>query len=111
MRIELKALNGRRCRYRAEVVKFGIKHNYRDYPTQTILLTDVQFAESDIMATDHLWFTVGATLSRLMLAPGDKIEFDARVGIYEKGYINPRKYINERETDYKLKRPSRIVKL
>ena len=61
--------------------------------------------------TDHIWFCVGKRLASLDLKEGDKVSFEARVGSYEKGYVNYREYIDERETDYKLNNPTKIVKL
>jgi signal peptidase I len=74
----------------------------------TILLKDVTRTDSGLRVTDHIWFTVGKTISVLELQPGDIVEFDARVGDYVKGYVNNREYIDERILDYKLNRPTRF---
>jgi hypothetical protein len=111
MREQLESVNGNRMRFRATVKRFGTKKNYHGYPEPTILLKNVTFVDNGSVATDHIWFTVGKTLAKLMLKPGEIVEFDARVGEYIKGYVNHREYIDEREIDYKLNRPTKFSKL
>lgn len=109
MRKNLGNINGSRTRFRATVKRFGSKKNYHGYPEPTILLIDVAFAETDKQASDHIWFTVGTTIKKLGLKPGDVVEFDARVGEYIKGYVNRREYIDNRTLDYKLNRPTKFA--
>jgi hypothetical protein len=111
MRKELKAISGERVRFRAIVERFGKKTNYHGFPSPTILLKNVTFAETGKEATDHVWFSVGKTIEALDLDAGTIIEFEARVGDYQKGYVNHREYIDERTIDYKLNRPTRFVKI
>lgn len=111
MRKKLKSVNGKRMRFRAIVERFGTKKNYHGYPEPTILLKQVTFVDNGVVATDHIWFTVGKTINKLMLKPGEIVEFDARVGEYIKGYVNHRDYIDERQVDYKLNRPTKFAKL
>lgn len=111
MRTKLKAANNQRLRFKAKVERFGIKPNYHGFPEKTILLTEVKFLENNRPATDHIWFTVGKTFEALNLKPGDSIEFDARIGEYVKGYVNHREYIDDREIDYKLTRPTKMAKV
>jgi hypothetical protein len=47
----------------------------------------------------------------LNLSVGDKIQFDARVGEYVKGYVNWREQIDERTIDYKLNYQTKFIKL
>jgi hypothetical protein len=111
MRKILKNQDGIRHRFKARVERFGTKTNYHGFPAPTLLLTDVRFASNNKPATDHIWFTVGKTIEKMELQPGDIIEFDARVGEYVKGYVNHRDWTDERTIDYKLNRPTRIVKV
>jgi hypothetical protein len=111
MRTELKKINGTRTRFRGTVERTGSRPNYHGFPEPTVLLKNVVFVNTGKLATDHIWFTVGKTLERLALQPGDIVEFDARVGDYVKGYINQKEYIDEREIDYKLNRPTKIQKV
>jgi hypothetical protein len=107
MREKLKNKNNERLLFSATVNKFGLKPNWHGYGVPTILVTDVKF-EDVSFACDHLWFTVGKTIEKLNLKVGDKITFEARVSKYVKGYVNHREGINERRTDFKLNRPTKI---
>lgn len=111
MRKELRKMDGQRTRFRATVERFGSKTNYHGYPEPTILFKDVYHIESQELACDHIWFTVGKTIAALGLTSGDTVEFDARVGSYMKGYVNYRKGIDESTLDYKLNRPTNFKKV
>ena len=111
MRKQLGKINDQRLRFRATVSRFGTKTNYHGFPEPTILLTDIVRLDTDELLTDHLWFPVGKRFGSISLKPGDVIEFDARVGSYKKGYVNHSQGIDERTTDYKLRIPSKIVKV
>lgn len=111
MRKDLKKMDGKRTRFRATVERFGTKKNYHGYPEPTILFKDVFVVDTQQIACDHLWFTVGKTIAALMLNPGDTVEFDARVGVYVKGYVNHREYVDDRKMDYKLNRPTNFKKV
>ena len=92
----------KRYRFGATVVKCGIKNNcFKGYPERTMLLGNVVDLDMDEIVTDHIWIVVGKTLCELDLKAGDKIEFNARVGRYRKGYYKD-KY------DYKLNRMTKI---
>lgn len=88
MRIKLKEIGyNTRERYTAVVGRCGIKYNsYKKFPERTFVLNDVTLANKGEIVTDHLWVTVGKTLAKLDLKSGDKISFNARVGMYKKGY-------------------------
>lgn len=103
MRKELQNIGTKtRNRYRAAVGRMGIKSNvFKGFPERTILLKNIVNVDTEEVVTNHLWFTVGKTLKKLKLKEGDEITFNARVGIYEKGYI-------EKTTDYKLNRMTKI---
>ena len=86
----LKAFDHQRFTIQATVARFGQKRGWRGATLRTILLLDVRRAQDGLLLTDHLWFTCGTTFDRLHLHPGDRIQFDARVAPYEKGYQGPR---------------------
>lgn len=108
MRKNLKNQEGVRTKFRGTVDRFGTKANWHGLPEPTLLLKNILFAETSREATDHLWFTVGKTIERLQLQPGDTVEFEARVVLYEKGYVNERHGIDDRQVDYKLNRPTKF---
>lgn len=103
MRTKLKEIgNKTRERYTAIIGRCGVKYNdFKGFPERTVVLKDVRLANSNKITTDHLWVTVGKTLSELDLKAGDVILFDARVGIYKKGS-------HFRKRDYKLNRMTKI---
>lgn len=115
MRRELKKLNGERMRFVGTVERFGTKRAFRGPDIRTVLLTGVhREAEPDQLLTDHLWFTYTKTFTGLGLQPGDKISFDARVSLYEKGYSGRRAWETGEAwsaTDYRLERPTKVVRL
>ena len=104
MRIKLKNIGSEtRKRYRATVGRMGIKSNsFKGFPERTIVLNNVIDMETNEEVTDHLWFTAGKQIKELNLKAGDIISFNARVGIYKKGY-------KHKEKDYKLNRMTKIV--
>jgi len=111
MRKKLAEKNGERLMFTGTVERFGTAKNWHGYPERTILVKDIVFTDSENFATDHLWFKVGKIISRMNLKEGDKIQFEARVSRYIKGYVNWREYIDERQMDYKLNRPTKFKKL
>ncbi|ACU54565.1 hypothetical protein Afer_1649 [Acidimicrobium ferrooxidans DSM 10331] len=83
-------------------------------PERSILLLDVRLVTTGEVVTDHLWFTYGASLARLELQPGDRIQFDARVGRFIKSYQGRRaEELGEAwsELDYRLERSTKVCKL
>ncbi len=103
MRKNMKTINGSRLRFRGVVERFGTKPNWHGFPEDTLLLRDVTRLDTGEVVCDHLWFTRGLTWAGI--SQGATVESDARVGVYEKGYVNRRQWIDERELDYKLTRP------
>ena len=103
MRQKLKEIGSEtRERYMATIGRCGIKYNnFKNAPERTLVLKDVTLVGKIKPVTDHLWITVGKTLSELDLKAGDVITFDARVGIYKKGS-------HFRKRDYKLNRMTKI---
>ena len=104
MRTELQKIGKEtRNRYKGTVEKMGIKSNrFKNFPERTMLLKNVVDVSTGKEVTDHLWFTVGKTLSNLNLRAEDEISFNARVGSYRKGHR--RKY-----KDFKLNNMSKVV--
>lgn len=111
MRKKLAPIDEQRLRFRATVERFGKKLNWKGYSEDTVLLKEVFIMETNELATDHIWFTVGKTWYELNLKPGDVIEFDARVGAYQKGYVHRLAENKKRKVDYKLNRPTMIKKI
>lgn len=103
MRDQLRSINKVRARFRATVGGFGERTSH-GHPKPMVLLTNVRDAQHGHVLTDHVWFDRRKWVEDLQLAIGDEIEFDARVGSYVKGYAD------ERQVDYKLNHPSRIIK-
>lgn len=112
MRRKLAKINGSRQRFRGTFVRYGTKPAWNSpVPLPTILLKDVQDAATGSVVTDHLWFNLTKGFAALDLAPGDLVEFDARVKPYQKGRVNRWQGIDERTTDYKLSHPTKIQKV
>lgn len=109
MRNQLKAIDGERLRFTARIERFGTKRGWKGKSERTVLLRDIRKDGDDTIVTDHLWFTAGKTWSADGVAPGAIVSFDARVGIYEKGYKGHREDVmTSFGTDYRLERPTRL---
>ena len=108
MREELKKINGKRLRFTAVVERFGQKSAFRGNPIPTVLLKEVRIVGTDDIVTDHLWFTKGKSWDDTFV--GGVVEFDARVGVYEKGYKGYRDDVdNPVHSDYRLERPTKVT--
>lgn len=114
MRNILKNIDGERKTFRGEFVRFGSKSGYRK-PVKTLLLKNI-YDTDDKFITSHLWFNLTIGFEDLNLWPGDRVQFDARVKTYTKGYKGhlpdpqkPGKSIEK--TDYKLSHPTKLKKL
>ncbi len=109
-RPRLQALgNTERHTFTATFVRFGTKHGWQ-VPERTVLLSNVKLGTETV--ADHLWFTCGKTWDQLDLQAGDSVQFDARVGKYQKGYQGYREDVYKpRMTDYRLERPTKASKL
>ncbi len=104
MRTELQKIGKEtRNRYKGTVERMGIKSNrFKNFPERTMLLKNVVDVSTGKEVTDHLWFTVGKTLSNLNLRAEDEISFNGRVGSYRKGHKGKYK-------DFKLNNMSKVV--
>lgn len=110
MREELKKIKGQRIKFSAIISKYGFKRAYRGPDLKTVLLIDVKDVVNNITVADHLWFTCGKSWEPF--CEGDVIEFEARVGIYQKGYKGRREDVfNPVSYDYRLERPTKMKKV
>jgi hypothetical protein len=108
MRKNLEDKLGLRKKFRAIIARFGKKVNYQGYTDTTLLLTHLVDAETNQSVTDHHWFAYTKGFEKAQIKEGDTIEFEARVKVYKKGYINRKLAINRQQTDYKLSHPTHI---
>jgi hypothetical protein len=109
MRKSLAKLNEVRTKFSAIFERYGTKVGWNGYAERTILLKNV--SDGTRIVTDHIWFTLTKGFWELgELKQGDIVDFHARVKEYEKGYVNHREYIDQREIDYKLSHPTKIRK-
>jgi hypothetical protein len=108
MRTTLKKLDQVRKKFRGVFQREGKKTNWHGYAEPTILLRDIT-DEAGKAVTDHLWFSRTKSFDALgRMEPGDVIEFEARITSYRKGYVNRSIKIDQRSTDYKLSRPTKL---
>ena len=103
MRKALKNIVGRQ-RFRGKFVRTGTasKGRFGQFGVkETLLLEEVSLVATNELVTDHLWFNMTMGFEGECLSPGDYVEFDARVHIYEKGYRGG-------GIDYQLFRPTKV---
>lgn len=106
-RRELALREGERLRFRARLVRFGMKASYRGPDIKTALLADVIFVDTGERAAEHIWIAAGKWAHEAR--EGDALEFDARVKRYSKGYMGRRLgALIERpaSVDWRLSRPN-----
>lgn len=94
------------------VGRFGHKDSYRGGPIPTVLFKDVKNENGEII-TDHLWFNFTKGFQKADISENDLVQFNARVGYYEKGYKgykDDEELLAEHpvETDCKLSFPTKI---
>ncbi len=79
---------------------------------RTVLLKDICDA-GGVIVCDHLWFNLTKAFALLNLQPGDRVQFDARVKKYVKGYFGRRDDVFDKpaEVDYKLSHPTKVTKV
>jgi hypothetical protein len=109
MRKLLASEKGFRKKFHAVFRRFGRKVNYHGYSDETILLVRVTDAETNTVVADHIWFSLTKGFEKLNLKPGMKVEFEARIKSYRKGYVNRSSNLDHRTMDYKLSNPTRIA--
>jgi len=108
MRKELAKKEGERKKFEATVSRLGRKTNYLGHREDTILLVNIIDSETNQTVTGHLWFSFTKGFESANVKPGDRIEFEARVRKYSKGYVNRRYEVNKKQTDYRLSHPTKI---
>jgi hypothetical protein len=111
MRKKLAAESGNRKKFSAVFERLGKKVNFKGYSEETILLKNITDLETNVVLTDHVWFSFTQGFIKASLAPGDRVEFEARVKEYKKGYVNRSLKINDSAIDYKLSNPTKIKRL
>lgn len=111
MRHGLAPLLGKRLRWQATVIEFGLQHTepVASRPARMVCLGPVVRVATGSVVTDHVWLKVSLSVARLHLQPGDTVSFDATVTAYWKGYFYPSRGIDERRLDYKLLMPAAFV--
>lgn len=108
MRKALGAVAGERMHFTATISRLGKKNNFRGAPSETVLFTDVRNAAGELV-TDHIWFTVGKTMSVVFGNLGKKVSFEARVTAYTKGYKGQGlDMLKPKEKDFKLSNPTQV---
>ena len=106
----LEAMDEFRGKFTGIFERYGTKPGYYK-PDVTILIKDITDSTGNIVA-DHLWFNYTKGFKNVgELNTNDVIEFVARVTPYVKGYVNNKECIDDREIDYRLSHPTKIVKL
>ncbi len=108
MRKHLQDKIGLRKKFRAVFSHYGKKINYQGYSDTTLLLTNIVDTETNLFVTDHQWFAFTKGFEKVQLKEGAVIEFEARVKVYKKGYVNPKISVKKRQSDYKLSHPTKI---
>jgi hypothetical protein len=109
MRKHLASDTGVRKKFRAKFSRFGKKTNYRGYTEETILLVQVIDVETQNVVTGHIWFSYTKGFQKIDLVAGMTLEFEARIKMYKKGYVNRRWEVDKRSLDYKLGNPTKIA--
>ena len=107
MRDGLAPFVGQRHRFAATIDRIGVKDEWRS--AITVLLKDVELADTGDVVADHLWLRYGPWANELAsgLQVGARITFDAVVTRYVKGYTGDdsvRQAARPRELDYGLEK-------
>ena len=113
MRQELKRIQEQRKTFIGTFKRYGTKSNWHGFPEATILLMDIKDNNGKIV-TDHIWFKMTKGFESLgELKKGNKIQFDARVKEYIKGYAGYKEeaqWEKPLEEDCQLNFPTKIKK-
>ena len=111
MRKELAAESGNRKKFSAVFSRIGKKVNFKGYSEETILLKSITDIETNKVVADHVWFSYTQGFENASISPGDRLEFEARVKEYRKGYVNRSLKVNNSTTDFKLSNPTKIKRV
>ena len=103
MRQGLKKLGSdKRHTFTAKIERFSFRLDFiTRLPLRTVLLVDVRCRGRSV--AQHIWLTCGRRIYALLPQVGDRIQFDARVTKYQKGY-----YKYKKKEDYRLSYPTKI---
>ncbi|ABG60194.1 hypothetical protein [Cytophaga hutchinsonii] len=111
MREKLKKIKNERITVVATVSRYGTKKAYKGNDLPTVLLTNIKDAEGNEL-TDHLWINLTKGYNTLGCSLGDKIQFNARVKDYTKGYRGHREDVYKPiSVDYKLSHPTQFLRI
>lgn len=111
MREKLQRIDGQRATFTGVFTRFGRRPRWCG-SVKTVLLRDVRTVDGE-QVTDHVWIGFTEEFEQLCpLQPGERVQFDARVETYQKGYrgIYPREH-RPVEHDYRLARPTEVERL
>ena len=109
MRKLLASSEGVRKKFRAKFSRFGKMTNYKGYSEETVLLKAIIDSDTGEEVADHVWFSLTKSFEKLSLKEGAVVEFEARVKVYQKGYVNSRYKIDNSKQDFKLSHPTKVV--
>lgn len=111
MRKDLKEIEGERLTFSATFERIGSKSGFGGYPIRTYLFLNV-LDSNNVQVADHIWFTATKGLDNISLSKDDKIQFDAMVKKYQKGYKGHRDDVfSPVSTDYRLSHINKIKKI
>jgi hypothetical protein len=108
MRKLLAKDEGQRKQFTATFSRFGKKVNYKGYSEPTVLLINITDPANNSIIADHAWFGLTKGFENLKLKEGIRVEFEARIKEYKKGYVNKKYGMNDRRKDFKLSHPTKI---
>jgi hypothetical protein len=108
MRTKLAAEAGNRKKFQGTFSRLGKKVNYNGYSEDTILLVQITDMATGQVVSDHVWFSYTKGFEQVRLSEGVRVEFEARVKEYKKGYVNPALGRKRKTSDFKLSHPTRI---
>lgn len=111
MRKKLGKLEEERDRFEGIFVRYGRKAGFKGRTQETILLRSIRQLSDGVLVTDHLWLNMTKEFAIFSFNSGDKVEFDARVKKYIKGYVNKAANIDQRRADFKLSHPTKVKKI
>lgn len=108
MRTKLAAEAGNRKKFQGIFSRLGKKVNYNGYSEDTILLVQITDVTTGQVVADHVWFSYTKGFEHVRLSEGARVEFEARVKQYKKGYVNPALGRKHKTSDFTLSHPTRI---
>lgn len=99
--------------FTATVKQFALTYNaFNEENDEVVVLENVQIIQDTPLEIDYAWCSHSKTLKKYELAPGDHLEFDAKVVAKKlaKGKDAPEEFIVEVPVRYKVNNPSKIMK-